>query len=222
MRPSLILLSTTAFLLDTASAHGFVTGVSINGKWTKGSDPIWYYSPNNRPLTAGWDALNQDIGFVEPAAAQTADVNCHKSATAGKLYADVNPGDTINFSWNTWPVSHKGPIINYIAPCNGTYPPLFLAISLLIPLPLPSSSISQPPCPPPLILTPRKRRLRLPPLHLPPLAKILPIRHPQPRKLGNRRAHLLKLHHLHRTPSQPRSRKLRDPPRDHRAAQRGE
>lgn len=70
-------------------------------------------------MTAGWDALNQDNGFVEPAALGTADINCHKSATAGKLYASVNAGDTIDFKWSGWPDSHKGPIINYIAPCAG-------------------------------------------------------------------------------------------------------
>jgi cellulase len=116
--PSLLL--SVAAVLSTVSAHGFVTGIRANGAWTKGSDPVWWYSPaNSRPQTAGWDALNQDIGFVEPAAMGTADVNCHKSATAGRLYANVNAGDTIDFLWNTWADSHKGPIINYIAPCNG-------------------------------------------------------------------------------------------------------
>ncbi|EAT82406.1 hypothetical protein HBI56_089700 [Parastagonospora nodorum] len=123
--PSLLL--SVAAVLPTVFAHGFVTGIRANGAWTKGSDPVWWYSPaNSRPQTAGWDALNQDIGFVEPAAMGTADVNCHKSATAGRLYANVNAGDTIDFLWNTWPDSHKGPIINYIAPCNGdctTLPP---------------------------------------------------------------------------------------------------
>jgi cellulase len=120
MRSSILLLSAIAAFLDIASAHGFVTGVKANGAWTAGSDPVWWYHPaNSRPQTAGWDALNQDIGFVEPAAMGTADVNCHKSASAGRLYANVNAGDTIQFSWNTWPDSHKGPIINYIAPCNG-------------------------------------------------------------------------------------------------------
>ncbi|EDU48430.1 endoglucanase IV [Pyrenophora tritici-repentis] len=120
MYASALLLGALAVLLDTASAHGFVKGVNIKGTFTNGSDPLWIYAPkDNRPKTAGWDALNQDIGFVEPANAGTADVNCHKSATAGKLYANVNPGDTIEFVWNTWPVGHTGPIINYIAPCNG-------------------------------------------------------------------------------------------------------
>jgi hypothetical protein len=125
MHSSILLLGAAAVLFDTASAHGFVKGVNIQGVYTNGSDPLWYYFPaNSRPQTAGWDALNQDIGFVEPAAMGTADVNCHKSATAGRLYANANAGDTIQFMWNTWPVGHNGPIINYIAPCNGKSPPL--------------------------------------------------------------------------------------------------
>lgn len=123
MFTSALLLGAVAVLLDTASAHGFVKGVNVKGTFTNGSDPVWYYSSkDSRPQTAGWDALNQDIGFVEPASAGTADVNCHKSATAGRLYANVNAGDTIEFEWFTWPDSHKGPIINYIAPCNGRAP----------------------------------------------------------------------------------------------------
>lgn len=120
MHSSILLLAATSALWESASAHGFVKGVNVKGTWTAGSDPVWwYYSADNRPQTAGWDALNQDIGFVEPASVGSTDVNCHKSATAGRLYANVNAGDTIQFAWNTWPDSHKGPIINYIAPCNG-------------------------------------------------------------------------------------------------------
>lgn len=118
-----LLLGAVAVLLDTVSAHGFVKNVNIGGTSTKGSDPVWFYhSKETRPQTAGWDSLNQDLGFVEPNNVGSSDVNCHKSATAGKLYANAKAGDTIEFEWNTWPDSHKGPIINYIAPCNGTYP----------------------------------------------------------------------------------------------------
>jgi cellulase len=109
--------------LDTASAHGYVKSLTIKGVSTPGADPVWYYLPAaQRAQTAGWNALNQDLGFVEPAAVGSSDVNCHKSATAGRLYASANAGDTIQFNWNTWPDSHKGPIINYIAPCNGPSP----------------------------------------------------------------------------------------------------
>ncbi|KAF1948650.1 glycoside hydrolase [Byssothecium circinans] len=121
MRNSAIVLGALTAILDTASAHGFVTGIQAGSTWTKGADPVWFYSPSNsRPQTAGWDSLNQDLGFVEPNNLGTSDINCHKSATAGRLYATVAAGQTIQIPWNTWPSdSHKGPIINYIAPCNG-------------------------------------------------------------------------------------------------------
>ena len=122
MHCTILFLAAAASLLDCASAHGFVRGTTVNAKWTNGSDPVWYYYPAaSKPVTAGWDALNQDIGFVEPAAFQTTDIACHKSATAGKNYVDVAAGQTVTFYWSTWPDSHKGPIINYIAPCNGQY-----------------------------------------------------------------------------------------------------
>ncbi|KAG9197117.1 hypothetical protein G6514_002259 [Epicoccum nigrum] len=120
MLSTTLLLGAVAALLDTASAHGFVSGVTTNGAWTAGSNPVWYYLPSaQRAQTAGWDALNQDNGFVEPASASTDNINCHKSATAGKQYASVAAGADLKFYWNTWPDTHKGPIINYIAPCNG-------------------------------------------------------------------------------------------------------
>jgi cellulase len=116
-----MLIGTLAVLLDTVSAHGWVTGIRApGGALQAGSEPNWFYMPaNSRKQTAGWDALNQDNGFVEPASAGSNDINCHKSATPGKLYATVAAGSTVQIPWNTWPDSHKGPIINYIAPCNG-------------------------------------------------------------------------------------------------------
>ncbi|KAH6642059.1 glycoside hydrolase [Boeremia exigua] len=120
MLSAALLVGVVATLLDTVSAHGFVRDINSGSAWAKGSDPVWFYSPaNSRPQTSGWDSLNQDNGFVEPAAMGTADINCHKSAIAGRLYATAAAGSTVNFYWNTWPESHKGPIINYIAPCNG-------------------------------------------------------------------------------------------------------
>lgn len=118
MRLSAALLPLAAALLRPAAAHGFVSGVKVNGAgWVAGSDPVWFYYPKGEaPATAGWDALNQDIGFVEPAAFGTSDIACHKSATAGRNFIPAKPGDKLTFFWNTWPDSHKGPIINYIAP----------------------------------------------------------------------------------------------------------
>ncbi|KAF2179518.1 lytic polysaccharide monooxygenase [Zopfia rhizophila CBS 207.26] len=120
MYMSVLLLGAASLLPILTSAHGFVRGVTTSGAWTAGSDPVWYYYPaDSKPVTAGWDSLNQDLGFVSPSAYQTNDISCHKSATAGKAYVNVQAGNNIQFYWNTWPDSHKGPIINYIAPCNG-------------------------------------------------------------------------------------------------------
>lgn len=124
MKSFTALLGLVAFAPQLASAHGFVRGVKVNnGVWTAGSDPVWYYLPANQVAqTAGWDALNQDNGFVEPASFGSANIGCHKSATAAKKYVDIKAGDQITFFWNIWPDTHKGPIINYIAPYNGKCP----------------------------------------------------------------------------------------------------
>ena len=120
MKLSATLIGLAACLPGLTSAHGFVRGVRVNGAWTAGSDPVWFYSPAGQgPVTAGWDSLNQDLGFVEPARFGTTDIACHKSATAGKNFINVPAGTTIEIFWNTWPDSHKGPIIDYIAPFNG-------------------------------------------------------------------------------------------------------
>ncbi|KAK4213456.1 glycoside hydrolase [Rhypophila decipiens] len=120
---SLLLAAATSvsFLADLASAHGFVTGVRVNeGTWFPGADPVWYYYPQGAPATTGWNSLNQDLGFVSPSDFGSNNIACHKSATPGKLYINANAGDSLTIYWNTWPGdSHKGPVINYLAQCNG-------------------------------------------------------------------------------------------------------
>ncbi|KAI1370937.1 endoglucanase-4 [Hypoxylon crocopeplum] len=121
MRSYAAILGLVASLPQLVSAHGFVSGVTVNGKWTAGSDPVWYYyASGSAPATAGWDALNQDIGFIEPANFGSSDIACHKSAKVGKNFIEAKAGDKITFYWNTWPDSHKGPIMNYIAPYKST------------------------------------------------------------------------------------------------------
>lgn len=113
-------------LFSAVEGHGFVNGAKVNGVWTAGSDPLWWYAQQNNqplPVTSGWRALNQDIGFVEPANLGTTDIACHKSAKTNTGFINVAAGSTITLFWNTWPEGHKGPIINYLAPVSGTYSP---------------------------------------------------------------------------------------------------
>jgi cellulase len=120
MRPSTLFLPTLASLHSVASAHGYLTGVRINGVFFKGFTPKTGFNPVAvDPTPVGWTAANNDLGFVSPDAFQTSNMNCHKNATAAKAYAHANAGDTIEFVWNQWIASHKGPIVNYVAPCDG-------------------------------------------------------------------------------------------------------
>lgn len=106
-------------LAPTVAAHGHVKTISVNGQTYPGGDPVWFYSPaNNLPAQAGWYALNQDNGFVEPSKFGTSDIACHKSAKPGSTAVPVKAGDTLKLQWDTWPESHHGPVIDYLAKVN--------------------------------------------------------------------------------------------------------
>jgi hypothetical protein len=66
-----------------------------------------------------WPYGATDLGFVAPAALGSSDISCHRDATNSKLYATVAAGSEVSLTWNYWPDSHKGPIMDYLAPCNG-------------------------------------------------------------------------------------------------------
>ncbi|EME86418.1 glycoside hydrolase family 61 protein [Pseudocercospora fijiensis CIRAD86] len=100
------------------SAHGYVSGVVSNGEWHSGTSPEWTYQ-SSKPATAGWYANNQDNGFVEPNSYGDADIICHKGATPGQGSIPVTAGKSIDIQWNTWPDSHHGPVITYLASCGG-------------------------------------------------------------------------------------------------------
>jgi cellulase len=57
--------------------------------------------------------------FVPPNSYANADIICHLAATNAMAAAPAKGGSKIEMQWNTWPVTHKGPIIDYLANCNG-------------------------------------------------------------------------------------------------------
>ena len=111
-----------ALLAGAASvaAHGFVQTITVGGQsyanFNPSSDP---YNPGH-PARPGWSATNTDLGFVEPNAAGTPNVICHRDATPGATSITVSAGSTLTLQWNTWPESHKGPVIDYLARCSGS------------------------------------------------------------------------------------------------------
>ncbi|OJD36488.1 glycoside hydrolase family 61 protein [Diplodia corticola] len=102
----------------TVAAHGHVSTITVNGKAFQGYDPSFaYQSPV--PEVPGWTASNLDNGFVDPSSYSSDDIICHKESSPGKAYVEAAAGDKLEIQWSTWPDSHHGPIINYIAACDG-------------------------------------------------------------------------------------------------------
>lgn len=67
----------------------------------------------------GWTTTATDLGFVAPDAYQTADIICHRGGTPGALTAPATAGSTVEFQWSPWPDTHHGPVLTYMANCNG-------------------------------------------------------------------------------------------------------
>ncbi|KAK4580338.1 hypothetical protein LTR86_000541 [Recurvomyces mirabilis] len=107
-------------LVATVAAHGRVTGAVIGGTYFAGYDPSSVYS-QSPPSTIGWAANNLDNGFVAPDAYGSPDIICHKNATVGKISAPVAAGQNVTLQWSTWPSSHHGPVINYLAKVGGDF-----------------------------------------------------------------------------------------------------
>ncbi|KAK2599223.1 hypothetical protein N8I77_010993 [Diaporthe amygdali] len=101
----------------SVAAHGHVTGINVAGTWYEGYDPTSFPYMSDPPTVVGWTASDTDNGYVAPDAYASGDIICHKSATNAKGYATAKAGDTIEVYWNTWPSSHKGPVIDYLAKC---------------------------------------------------------------------------------------------------------
>lgn len=115
-------IATVAAFAAGALAHGTVSGVTIDGKYEQGFLLDYYYNAASAPDHMGWYAENLDNGFVEPNAFGTADIICHKAGSpkgSSDTMAKVAAGGTVEFHWSTWPESHVGPVITYVAPYEG-------------------------------------------------------------------------------------------------------
>lgn len=95
------------------SAHGHVQTIVADGVTYPGAIPH-----GADPSTPGWAAGNQDNGFVEPNSFSSPDIVCHKNAVAPANVATVSAGGSVTLQWDTWPDSHKGPVIDYLGRCN--------------------------------------------------------------------------------------------------------
>ena len=80
------------------------------------------YEPHasTKEPTAGWSIpKDQDYGFLDPSNYQSPDIICHVGAKPGQLSLTVAAGESIGLQWSSWPSSHHGNKVNYLANCRG-------------------------------------------------------------------------------------------------------
>ncbi|TGO32617.1 hypothetical protein BHYA_0301g00010 [Botrytis hyacinthi] len=111
-------LTAFAGMVAAVSAHGYVSGIVAGGTYYTGWLVSYAYQ-TPQPDSIGWADTNLDLGFTSPSAYATGDIICAKNATNAALSAKVAAGDSIDFQWTVWPDSHHGPVITYLANCNG-------------------------------------------------------------------------------------------------------
>ncbi|KAL4895947.1 glycosyl hydrolase family 61-domain-containing protein [Aspergillus ambiguus] len=101
------------------AGHGYVSGAVVDGKYYAGYDVTSAPYSNDPPATIGWSTDATDLGFVDGSEYSDPDIICHKDAQPGSISAEVAAGSNVELQWTTWPDSHHGPVITYLANCNG-------------------------------------------------------------------------------------------------------
>lgn len=118
------IIQTTALLASFAAsvaAHGYVQGIVADGTYYQGYSPSFQYQ-SPPPTVIGWsDPEDLSNGYIAPDAYADPDIICHLDATPGGTSAKVTAGGTVELQWTTWPDSHHGPVLDYLAPVSGAW-----------------------------------------------------------------------------------------------------
>ncbi|KAJ5798312.1 endoglucanase-4 precursor [Penicillium pulvis] len=117
------LTKTAALFLASAAlvaGHGYVSSIVVDGTTYGGYLVDTYYYESDPPELIAWSTNATDDGYVAPTAYDTSNIVCHKGSAPGALSAPIAPGGSVTLTWNTWPDDHHGPVITYLANCNGS------------------------------------------------------------------------------------------------------
>lgn len=113
-----VLAAAMAGAVTSVSAHGYVSDIIIDGESHVG------YNPTNAPWepqqdSIGWENWATDTGFVPSTDLQDDNIICHIDGKNPPKSASVAAGTEITLQWTEWPRSHHGPVIDYLAKCEG-------------------------------------------------------------------------------------------------------
>ncbi|KAF8314454.1 glycoside hydrolase, partial [Clavulina sp. PMI_390] len=119
------LLLFIAFFSTSVLGHAYVQNVDIAGKnytgWLPWTMP--YTEPVGKSIVRNvpGEYLTGKCGGYGPILDITsADLACNQGGEkAAALIANVNAGDSVKLTWNTWPADHVGPVTVYMANCGG-------------------------------------------------------------------------------------------------------
>jgi hypothetical protein len=101
----------------TVSAHGYIKSINVAGQEYGGFLADVYPWSESKPDLIAWSTTATDTGYVQTVPGP--DVICHRGAKPGKLSAPIAAGETLTVTWSQWLGEHKGPVLNYLAACNG-------------------------------------------------------------------------------------------------------
>lgn len=112
-------LSLFLVLASNVAAHGYVKGVVIGNDFYSGYVVTQFPYESDPPAVIGWTTTATNLGYIDGTEYTDPDIICHQNATPGQLSAPVAAGGTVELQWSPWPDSHHGPVITYLANCNG-------------------------------------------------------------------------------------------------------
>lgn len=132
-------LSTILASTSLVAGHGYVSSIVANGKkyaslsftpdkpnrtHTNMSSYTGYLADSypymtNPPKSVGWATTATDLGFERDTEYAAPNIICHRNGTNAQFSAPVTAGSNIDIQWTPWPDSHHGPVITYLASCNG-------------------------------------------------------------------------------------------------------
>ncbi|KAM4061951.1 glycosyl hydrolase family 61 protein [Hirsutella rhossiliensis] len=117
-------LSKVAWLIlgtsGLAAAHGHIDRIDIDGKSYGGFLVDQYPHEQNVPDLIAWSTADTQDGPVQTFDYNQPNIICHQDAKPGALAGEVAAGGKVTIHWNKWFEDHRGPVISYLANCNGS------------------------------------------------------------------------------------------------------
>ncbi|KAJ5728903.1 uncharacterized protein N7483_003411 [Penicillium malachiteum] len=101
------------------AGHGYVSGAVVDGTYYGGYIVTEYPYESDPPEIIAWSEQETDLGYIDGTEYNNSNIICHKDGLPGALEAPVTAGGSVELQWTAWPSSHHGPVITYLANCNG-------------------------------------------------------------------------------------------------------